>query len=62
MSKVKTQQVNGIAQWQSDRMRMILTQRWQEVWAVVETRVKNNGDLLSVSRELVTPMKANPLE
>ena len=47
MSKVKNNQVCSIPRWQSNKMRMILADRWQEVWEVVETRAKNNGDLLS---------------
>ena len=47
MAKVKNNQVCGIPRWQSDKMRMILADRWQEVWEVVETRAKNNRDLLS---------------
>ncbi len=47
MGKVKNNQVYGIPQWQSDKMRMILADRWQEVWEVVEIRAKKNRDLLS---------------
>ena len=47
MTKVKNNQVCSIPRWQSDKMRMILADRWQEVWEVVETRAKNNRDLLS---------------
>ncbi len=47
MSKIKNERASGIPRWQSDRMKKLLTERWQEVWQVVETRVKNNGDLLS---------------
>ena len=39
MSKVKNNQAIGISRWQSSRMKMILTERWLEVWEAVETRV-----------------------
>ena len=45
MNKVKNNQVSGSSQWQSDRMRMILTAQWQEVCKTVETRVKNSRSL-----------------
>ena len=45
MSKIKNERVGGIPRWQSERMRMILAERWQEVWKAVETRVKNSRPL-----------------
>ena len=47
MSKVKNNQAIGISRWQSSRMKMILTERWSEVWEAVETRVYNSRDLIS---------------
>ena len=47
MNKSKNNQASSIPRWQSSKMKKLLTERWQEVWQEVETRVKNNGDLLS---------------
>lgn len=50
MSKPKNSQVYNIPRWQSEKMRMILFDRWKEVWEVVETRAKNHRDLLRYKR------------
>ena len=46
MSNLKQNQVCDAPRWQSNKMKMILADRWKEVWEVVETRAKNNSDLL----------------
>jgi len=38
MSKSKCNQANGIPQWQSERMKAMIAERWEEVWSVVEAR------------------------
>ena len=50
MGKLKNNQVPSVPQWQSDKMRMILADRWKEVWEVVETRAKKNSNLLSYQK------------
>ena len=40
MSQEKERQNNGIPQWQSNRMRNMISERWQEVWEIVEAREK----------------------
>ena len=37
MSKTKN---SGIPQWQSDKMESLISERWQEVWEIVEARKK----------------------
>lgn len=34
----KDAQTRGIPQWQSNKMRQIIIDRWQEIWVVVEAR------------------------
>ena len=31
---------NGIPEWQSNRMKTLIAERWQEVWEMVEAREK----------------------
>ena len=31
---------SGIPSWQSEKMRSLIAERWQEVWEVVEAREK----------------------
>ncbi|MEM7591493.1 MAG: hypothetical protein AAF383_08225 [Cyanobacteria bacterium P01_A01_bin.83] len=38
MNKIKNNAKNMIPQWQSDKMRSLIVERWQEVWQIVETR------------------------
>ncbi|MEM7758280.1 MAG: hypothetical protein AAF298_09160 [Cyanobacteria bacterium P01_A01_bin.40] len=38
MSKIKNNSKNIIPQWQSDKMRSLIAERWQEVWQIVERR------------------------
>jgi hypothetical protein len=40
MSKAKDNENNSIPQWQSEKMKNLITERWQEVWEVVEAREK----------------------
>ena len=42
MSKVKNERLGGIPRWQSDKMRRILVEQWQEVLQEEETRSKNS--------------------
>ena len=37
MSKTKN---NGIPRWQSEKMKSLISERWQEVWEIVEAREK----------------------
>ena len=37
MSKTKN---SGIPQWQSDKMKSLISERWQEIWEIVEAREK----------------------
>ncbi|MEM8721786.1 MAG: hypothetical protein AAGE84_21220 [Cyanobacteria bacterium P01_G01_bin.39] len=41
MNKIKNTAKNMIPQWQSDKMKSLIAERWQEVWQVVETREQN---------------------
>ena len=38
MSKTKSSSKNQIPQWQSEKMKALIAQRWYEVWHIVETR------------------------
>ena len=40
MSQGKNERSNGIPQWQSDKMKSLINERWQEVWEIVEAREK----------------------
>lgn len=40
MSQTKSNQTNGIPQWQSNKMKSLISERWQEVWEIVEARKK----------------------
>ena len=40
MTKFQDSQTRNIPQWQSDKMRRIITSHWQEIWTVVEARNK----------------------
>ena len=43
MSKTKSNYNTSIPQWQSNKMRNLITKRWQEVWAIVEAREKRKN-------------------
>lgn len=38
MSKIKNNTKNIVPQWQSDKMRTLIAERWFEVWQIVEQR------------------------
>ncbi|MEM9506074.1 MAG: hypothetical protein AAGA16_00130 [Cyanobacteria bacterium P01_E01_bin.35] len=38
MSKIKNNSKSIVPQWQSDKMRSLIAERWQEVWQIVERR------------------------
>ena len=38
MRKTKNSSNNGIPQWQSNKMKNLIVERWQEVWQIVEAR------------------------
>ncbi|MEL6438458.1 MAG: hypothetical protein AAFQ80_04260 [Cyanobacteria bacterium J06621_8] len=43
MSKIKNDVKKIIPQWQSDKMRALIAERWIEVWQVVEKREQNRA-------------------
>ena len=43
MSKTKNNQNYSIPQWQSNRMKSLITERWQEIWEIVEAREKEKN-------------------
>ncbi len=47
MTKFKHFSTRSIPQWQSNRMKQIIIDRWQETWAVVEARNKTRKALSS---------------
>ena len=38
MNKIKNTAKNIIPQWQSDKMKSLIAERWSEVWQIVEQR------------------------
>ncbi len=38
MSQLKNKLTRDIPEWQSEKMRMIIAERWVETWEIVETR------------------------
>lgn len=40
MSRGKSDRDNNVPSWQSQKMKSLIAQRWQEVWEVVEAREK----------------------
>ena len=40
MSKTKN---TGIPEWQSNRMKSLISEKWREVWEVVEAREKEKN-------------------
>ena len=38
MNKIKNNTKNIVPQWQSDKMRSLIAERWLEVWQIVEQR------------------------
>ncbi|MBW4535470.1 MAG: hypothetical protein RLZZ535_23 [Cyanobacteriota bacterium] len=47
MTQLKDSQTRSIPQWQSNKMRQIIIDRWQEIWLVVEARNKTQKTLSS---------------
>ncbi|BAZ43628.1 hypothetical protein NIES4102_06290 [Chondrocystis sp. NIES-4102] len=43
MSIIKNNPKNGIPQWQSDKMKTMISERWQEIWQIVEARDKRSN-------------------
>ena len=43
MSKVKYNQTKGIPQWQSEKMKAIITESWEEVLLAIEAREKERN-------------------
>ena len=44
MSRTKSDRDNNtIPSWQSNRMRSLIAERWQEVWQIVEAREKEKN-------------------
>ncbi|MEL7077180.1 MAG: hypothetical protein AAFY50_21965 [Cyanobacteria bacterium J06648_1] len=42
MTKLPPSRRHNIPLWQSEKMRQLIIDRWQEIWTVVETRNKAN--------------------
>ncbi|WP_158260616.1 hypothetical protein [Pleurocapsa sp. CCALA 161] len=40
MTQHKDAQTRSIPQWQSNKMKQMIIDRWQEIWVVVEARNK----------------------
>lgn len=38
MNKTKNNQKNIVPQWQSEKMKSLIAERWEEVWQIVEAR------------------------
>lgn len=38
MSRTKNNQKNIVPQWQSEKMKSLIAERWEEVWQIVEAR------------------------
>ena len=43
MSKTKNNQSSSIPMWQSQKMKTLIVERWQEVWEIVEARDKDKN-------------------
>ena len=43
MSKTKNSQTKSVPQWQSNKMKTLIVERWHEVWEVVEAREQNRN-------------------
>ena len=46
MSQLKNKLTRGIPEWQSEKMRMMIAERWLEIWEVVKTRDIEKRNLL----------------
>lgn len=50
MNRTRNNQKNAIPQWQSEKMRSLITERWEEVWQIVEAREqKRDLDIVRIS-------------
>lgn len=50
MNRTKNTQKNAIPQWQSEKMKSLITERWEEVWQIVEAREqKRNLEIVRVT-------------
>jgi hypothetical protein len=47
VTQIKASRTRAIPQWQSNKMKQIIVDRWQEIWSVVEARNKNTRTLSS---------------
>jgi hypothetical protein len=47
VTQIKASRTRVIPQWQSNKMRQIIVDRWQEIWSVVEARDKTTKTLSS---------------
>lgn len=45
MSRTKNNQKNGVPQWQSDKMKSLIAERWQEVRETVEARDRDSNPI-----------------
>lgn len=43
MSKTKNNPTKSVPQWQSNKMKTLIIERWHEVWEVVEAREQNRN-------------------
>ncbi|MGL5834137.1 MAG: hypothetical protein ACRC1Z_13025 [Waterburya sp.] len=47
MTRLKNSKTRAIPQWQSNKMKQIIVDRWQEIWLAVEARNKATKTLSS---------------
>jgi hypothetical protein len=47
VTQIKDSRTRAIPQWQSNKMKQIIIDRWQEIWSVVEARNKITKTLYS---------------
>lgn len=38
MNRAKNNRKSSIPQWQSEKMKILIVERWKEVWQVIEAR------------------------
>lgn len=43
MNKIKNNHNNRVSQWQLNKMMTIISERWQEVWNIVEARDRDEN-------------------
>lgn|GEM_PF-2436539 len=43
MNREKDNQKNIVPQWQSEKMKTLIAERWQEVWQIVAAREQNRN-------------------